>query len=162
MCSICSFWYVFVPFELFQVSARRHLLVFCYWRFFFMLSRLIAIDSQGILHLVLGLVAIHSAAVSIWVVTKFSHSSFGVCLLDVFWSVSNLFLTLTVWRWPRADQSYREVLPVCFFCFRVDSCEKLLRRSCNKKILLQKDEYTSQFTALFIHFLFMRIWPRSA
>ena len=40
---------------------------------FFMLSHLslIVIDSQGTAHLALGLVGMHSAAISIWVVTKF-------------------------------------------------------------------------------------------
>ena len=40
-------------------------------------------DSQETQHLAFGLVGMHSAAASIWAVTKFSHSSFGVCLPDV-------------------------------------------------------------------------------
>ena len=46
-----------------------------------------AIYSQGSLHLALDLIGMHSAAASIWVVTKFSYSSFGVCLSDVSWRV---------------------------------------------------------------------------
>ena len=44
---------------------------------------LTATDSQATLHLALGLVGLHSAAASIWTVTKFSYLSFEVCLSDV-------------------------------------------------------------------------------
>ena len=44
------------------------------------------------LYLTLGLVRMQSAAASIWIVTKFSYTLFGVCLSYVSWKVSNLFL----------------------------------------------------------------------
>ena len=44
---------------------------------------LITIASHGTLHLVLVLVGMHSAAASMWAVTKFSYLSFGVCVLDI-------------------------------------------------------------------------------
>ena len=54
--------------------------------------------SHGTLCLVLGLVGIRStAAASMWALKKFSYSSLGVCVLDIFWRVSNLFLTVTVY-----------------------------------------------------------------
>ena len=57
---------------------------------------LTAIDSHGTLHLALGLVDTHSGTASIMAVTKFSYLSFGVCISDVSWRVSNLFFTVTV------------------------------------------------------------------
>ena len=50
-----------------------------------MLSRFpqIAIASHETLHLTLGFVGMHSVAVSIWAVTKFSYSSSGVYLSDI-------------------------------------------------------------------------------
>ena len=48
--------------------------------------------SHGTLSLALFLVGMHSAAASKWALTKFSYSSFGVCV-SVFCSVLNLFLS---------------------------------------------------------------------
>ena len=50
-----------------------------------MLSRFFptAVDLQGTLHLALGLVGMHLAAASMWVLTNFSYSSFGVHFSDV-------------------------------------------------------------------------------
>ena len=53
-------------------------------------------ESHGTLHLTLCLVGMHSAAASMWAVTKFTYSSFGVCLSNISWRVSNLFLTVSV------------------------------------------------------------------
>ena len=58
---------------------------------------LTAIVSQRTLHLALGLVGMHLAAASMWVVTKFSYFSFNVCLSDVFGRVSDLFVTVIVY-----------------------------------------------------------------
>ena len=58
---------------------------------------LIPIDSHGKQHLAHSLVGIHSATASMQTVTKFSNSSFGVCLSDVTQRVSNLFLTVIVY-----------------------------------------------------------------
>ena len=65
---------------------------------FFMLSRFsLIIDSQGTLHLALGLVRMYSVVASINVVAKFSYSSIEVCLSDVSRRVSNLFFTVTTY-----------------------------------------------------------------
>ena len=78
----CSFRYV---------SSLRAVLNFCVLAFvgflllskdaIFMLSRFFRAtrDSHGTLHLALGLAGMHSAVASMWVLTKFSYSSFGVC-----------------------------------------------------------------------------------
>ena len=55
----------------------------------------IATDFQVTLHLALGLVGMHLTAASIWLVIKFLHSLFRVCLSDVSGRVSNLFFTVT-------------------------------------------------------------------
>ena len=47
--------------------------------------------SHGTLDLVLCFVGMYFAAASRWALTKFSYSSFGVCI-SVFCSASNLFL----------------------------------------------------------------------
>ena len=66
----------------------------------FMLSNffLSASDFHGTLYLALGLVGMHSSAASMWAVTKFSYSSAGVCISDISWRVSNLFLTVTIYN----------------------------------------------------------------
>ena len=63
-----------------------------------MLSRfsLSTINSQEILHLALGLVGNHTLATSVWALTKFSYSSFGVRVSVVFGKMSNFFLTVNV------------------------------------------------------------------
>ena len=55
-------------------------------------------DSQVTRHLALGLVDQHFAAAdaSIWGWVKFSYLSFRVCVSDISWSVSNLFLTVII------------------------------------------------------------------
>ena len=77
---VCSHW----DFISFEALAFVGFLIFSKDAFF-MLScfSLTAIDSHGTLFLALGLVGKHSAAVPIWVVTKFSYSSFKGCLSDV-------------------------------------------------------------------------------
>ena len=49
--------------------------------------------SHGTLGLTFCLVGIHSAAASKWALTKFSYSSFGVCVSVFCCSASNLFLS---------------------------------------------------------------------
>ena len=49
--------------------------------------------SHGILDFVLCLVGMHSAVTSKWVLTKFSYSSFGVCISVFSCSALNLFLS---------------------------------------------------------------------
>ena len=75
---VLSFW-VFVGFLLFRKDVV------------FILSRLSVIVIAWLitLHLDLGLVGMLSAAASISVVTTFLYSSFGVCLWDVPWRISN-------------------------------------------------------------------------
>ena len=52
--------------------------------------------SHGTLGLVLCLVGMHSAVASLWALTKFLYSSFGVCV-SVFCSASNLFLNVNAY-----------------------------------------------------------------
>ena len=52
--------------------------------------------SHGTVDLVLCLIGMYSAATSKWALTKFSYSSFGLCV-SVFCSASNLFLSANVY-----------------------------------------------------------------
>ena len=54
-------------------------------------------DFHGSLHLALDLFGMHSAAVSIWMVTTFSDSTFWIHVSDIPWIVTNLFLAVTVY-----------------------------------------------------------------
>ena len=81
----CSFWYVSSLWAF-----------FCFWALtfigFLLLSKdaiftsscffLTTSNSHGTLHLAFSLVSMPSADASIWAMTKFSFSSFGVCILD--------------------------------------------------------------------------------
>ena len=53
--------------------------------------------SHGTLGVAFCLVCIHSAIASKWVLTKFSYSSFGVCVSVFSCSVSNLFLSVNAY-----------------------------------------------------------------
>ena len=66
----------------------------------------IAIDFDGILHVALGLDDMHSASAFIWTVIKFLYSSFGVCLSNVFWKVSILFLTVNAYSFTATHFIY--------------------------------------------------------
>ena len=102
----------------------------------------------------IGLVDMHSTAASVWAVTKFSYSSFGVCISDVSWRVSKLFLTVTVYllfifRLVSGDQSYGVAFTVGFLFLRK------LRRIFAETIVWSEDtpskeEYTPHFRVLFI------------
>ena len=48
-------------------------------------------------HLALGLVGIPFAATSLWMMTKFSYLSFGVCVSDISCRISSLFLAVIVY-----------------------------------------------------------------
>ena len=107
--SILFYWsdLEYILFVLFFVcvSSLRTFLSFCALAFVgflllhkdtvFMLSRffLTTSISYRTLCLALGLVGMYSAATSIWELTKFSYSSFGICVPDTYWRVSN-FLQL--------------------------------------------------------------------
>ena len=72
---------------------QLHLIVvFTSARFF-----LTAYVSHGTLGLALSLVGMHSAAASKWALTKFSYSSFGVCISVFSCSASNLFLSVNAY-----------------------------------------------------------------
>ena len=118
---------VFVEFLLLNMDA-----IFMLSHFFLLTS-----NSHRTLHLVLGLVGIHSATAFIWAEMKFSHSSFGVCVSDISRRVSNLFLTVTVYL------LIISLLVTLWFClfdsyFGIDLSISLLRWFCDQKILLQK------------------------
>ena len=100
---LTNFWFYWFDLECILVILFSMLVAFVGFLLsrdaFFTSSRLslTAIVSQWTLYLAFGLVGIYSAAAFIWVVTKFSYSSFGVCLSDDSWRVSNLFLTVGVY-----------------------------------------------------------------
>ena len=91
----------FVLSRISYVSMHWHFWVIFYWIRvgFFKLSRffLTTCDSHETLHLALGLVDMPSVVVSMWAMTKFSYSSFRVCLSDVALSVSNFFLPVVLY-----------------------------------------------------------------
>ena len=112
LCSLCVFLN-------FCVLAFAGFLLLSNDAFFLSHFSLTAIDSHRTLHVTFGLVVIYSAVASIWVVRKFSYSSFGLCFSDVSWEVSDLFLTVTLY-WLLIsllvieDHSYRVALTVYF------------------------------------------------
>ena len=82
----------FCPLAFVGLLLLSNYVVFMSYRFFLTIT-----DFYGTLHLALGLVGMHwAAAVSMWTVTKFSYSSFGVRVSDIFCKTLNLFLTVTV------------------------------------------------------------------
>ena len=100
---------------------------------------LTVVDFQEILCLVLGLVGIQSAGGG--AVTKFSNASFGICISDVSWRLSNLFLTLTVSGLyisllASENRSYHKNLPISYFC--KGSSELLRKPFCDQKMFLPK------------------------
>ena len=65
----------------------------------------------------LALAGMLLTATSIWEVIKFSYSSFGVCLSDVSWRLSNLFLTFNEYWFLKSQLAREEQL--CFQLFAV-------------------------------------------
>ena len=102
MYSVCFFRYILVNSFCTFLSFRALILVrflllhleavFTSARFFQTAS-----VSRGALGLALCLVDMHFAAASKWELTKFSYSSYGVCVSDISWSASNLFLSVTIY-----------------------------------------------------------------
>ena len=100
--SVCPFRYmlgnsycIFLSFKVVTLDGffRLHLeVVFTSARFF---------QTVYVSHVTLGLalclVGMHSAATSKWALTKFSYSSFGVCITDISWSALNLFLSVKIY-----------------------------------------------------------------
>ena len=78
---------ILVGFLLFHLEA-----VFMSARFFLTTN-----VSHRTLGLALCLVGVYSAAASTWAYTKFSYSSFGVCVSDFSFSASTLFLSVNVY-----------------------------------------------------------------
>ena len=100
--SVCSFRYMLA--NLFCAFIRFTTLVLVW----FSLSHLEAVFtsarfsltanvSLGTLGLALCLVGMHSAAASKWALTKFSYSSFGVCVSVFSCSASNFFLSVNAY-----------------------------------------------------------------
>ena len=98
---------------------------YCIWKRFSCLYAffLNANVSYGTLGLVLCLFGMHSSAASEWALTKFSYSSFGVGVSNIFWSVSNLFLSVNVY-W-----SLKSLLLLCVVIVRVTFLRRLSRVS---------------------------------
>ena len=102
MYSVCSFRYMLANSFCAFLSFRALILVgfsllpleavFTSARFFLTTN-----VSHGSLGLALCLVGIHSAAASKWTLTKFSYSSFGVCVSVFYCSALNLFLRVNVY-----------------------------------------------------------------
>ena len=116
--------------------------------------------SHGTLDLVLSFVGMHFAAASRCAMTKFSYSSFGVCISVFSCSASNLFLNANIYLslislLLRRAQSYCLVVAV-----RVAFLRRLSRIFAVTILWSEdtpsKEEYVSQFIALFFHFLFIK------
>ena len=96
--SVCSFMHMLAKSFCAFLSFRALVLVgfleavFTVARFF-----LTANVSHGILGLALCLVGMHYAATFKWALTKFSYSSFGICVSIFSYSVSNLFLSVNAY-----------------------------------------------------------------
>ena len=102
-----------------------------------------------------------SAAACLRILTKFSYSSFGVSVSDIFWIASNLFLSVSVYLslislLSSRDQSLCVVMAVCAAFLR--------RLRCIFAVIIRwqedtpsKEEKTSQFNALSTHFFFVRM-----
>ena len=130
-CLLSFFVLAFVKFLLFRSQT-----IFILSHFFLTIS-----NSHGILQSAFGLVGMHSAAASMWAVTKFSYSSFGV-------SIANI----SIGKWG-------PVVACDFDCILL-----LWKLSCILALTILwlggislKREYVSYIRALFIHFLFMSI-----
>ena len=87
-CAFLSFWALILV----GVLLLHREVVFTSARFF-----LTADISQGTLCLALFFVGMHSAAASMWALTMFSNSSFGVGVSHISWSAWNLFLSDNVY-----------------------------------------------------------------
>ena len=102
MYSVCSFKYMlansFCAFLSFRALVLAGFLLL-HLEAVFTSSRFVltANISHGTLGLDLCLVGMHSAATSRWAWTKFSYSSFGVCVSDFSCSASNLFLSVNIY-----------------------------------------------------------------
>ena len=106
---LLSFWFLlFGPWMFSLVRFRCAFFSFCTLTFVgFLLSKdaiffyfiffLTTSDSHRTLLLTVGLVGMHSAAASMWTMTKFSYSSFRVSISVISWGVSNLFLKVTLY-----------------------------------------------------------------
>ena len=150
-CAVFSFRaFVFVGFFLYLLE------VVCrYARF-----SLTANVSHGTLYLVLGFVGIYFAAASRCALTKFSYSSFGVPFSVFSCSVSNLFLTFNTYLFLISLLlSYGPVIVFGGRCL----CGIFCRLSRIFAVTIRwledtpsKEEYASQFIALFFHFLFIK------
>ena len=100
---ISTFWHVYFSF----LYAFKNVCVLSFISFlllskdafFILIFLLFTIDSQESRHVAFGLLGMYPVDTSVWVVTNFSWSSFGVCLSDVSWRVPNLFLTHKVYWW---------------------------------------------------------------
>ena len=113
------------------------------------------------LNITLGVVDLQSAAAFIWTVTKLSYSWLEVCLLDVTWTISSLFLTVTTYwflilQLVSEGESYRESLTVYLLYLH------RLKYIFAETILWleyahSNEEYYSQVKALITHFLLINI-----
>ena len=100
--SVCSFRYTLVNshyafFSLWALGLIGFLLLHRSAIFTLSLFSLTTNVSHGTLCFALSLIGMHSAAASMWALTKFSYSSFGVCVSDIPWSTSNWFLSVIVY-----------------------------------------------------------------
>ena len=77
--------YIYIkPFHFFFLCLRICWLSFIKYVFFFKLSHFSSVlVPHKTLHLAFCFVSLNSAAPSIWILTKFSYLSFGICLSDI-------------------------------------------------------------------------------
>ena len=112
------------------------------------------------LGLALCVVCMHSVAASNWALTKFSYSTFRVCVSVFSYSTSNLFLNVNAYLSQislllTSDQLWCTVVVV-----RVVFLRRLSRIFAAiiwwSEDIPTKEEYASQINALWFHFLFIK------
>ena len=149
-CAFLCFWaLLLIGFLLLHLEA-----VFTSIHFF-----LTANVSHGTLGLALCLVGMHSNAACKWLLSMFVYSLFGAGISDIFWSSSDLFLSVNIYSSRISflfsrDQSLGMVVVQAAF---------LRRLSCIFTVSIRwsedapsKEEYASQFNAVLFHLIFIK------
>ena len=157
--SVCSFWNVWVLSRLsFWVLVFLEFLLSTKDAFFFMLSCFFLNCYRLMKNFTFGSwFGIRSAATSICII-KFSYLLFEVCLSDVSWKISNLFLTVTIYLLLISLDKLKPHFMTGFNCFLF-----LPTLKCIFAKMIQwlegtpsKENNTTQFKVLFIHHFLIR------
>ena len=96
LCAVLIFWVL----AIIRFLLLHRDIVFTLSHFLFTIN-----VSHRTLCLALSLISMHSAPASMWELTKFSYSWFGISVSDISWSASNLFLSVIVYLLLSKDHS---------------------------------------------------------